>query len=1046
MIDHFSMLRRAWLLVCFLLIIAGPGSAMAGLDSHAVLQIDEGQGGFSRPADGTGSWFAMESLGPGKWLYVAIKGHDGVRLGEVQAASTSKKPYQIGIDEPWVFFNNDGLHQTTKAPTIVSDDGVGNVVLDFSGWGVDWNGIETIPLPSGSNPGVDGDFNAPDGQAVMKCASSCEDGDTYVLNYTAIVPKDSGTNFSNVKYQLHLEGKISVPAAGSGNSQPDGPRQIDPNAPVAGDVQAALAADSRTVIDFRGKVDDPQGADTVDFSSLKFNNQCQGGNIIFIDGVGRAKYADGAGKDEDCTIAYTVRDNTGLESAEGTIFLRVRVGNIPPIAEDDQAVLEPGGSATIDLLGNDRDGDDGLDPSSVKVEAASQGKVTLGPGAVATYTPNDPGFDGVDTFTYTVKDTRGELSNVATVTVRVNKPPQAVDDAAEALRNGSVEISVLANDQDDAGLDPGSLQAASPDHGGVTVNGGVVTYTPAPGFLGTDSFTYTVADIDGARSQPATVTVTVVNAPPTAGDVDTTLNLSRESSIRLDPLSQATDPDGQLDGSTVAIVDAPAHGQAVVDGSAIVYTPDQGYIGPDSLTFTVTDADGATSEPATASITVVDASAAVLDPEAILTIDPGHGGNTKPQDGEGSWFAMEAAGPGGWIYVGVAGNEGIQLGAAQPATSSPISPSVDNAWVFFGNLGLHQTVKPVTVISDDGTGNVTLDFSGWAVTWNGIPVIPLDKRPHGGIEGGDPINRESVAVMHCANDCSLGDTYALDYTATVPAGDPSGFGNVPYVIHLEGKVVKEQPQLGGKDPNAPADVETVAISAGGERAVLGAEGSKLAATPGLTAQALGIPTGVGISAADLGLPDPSINPESGKQCLGGCVDFLSPVPSEGDAVEAVFKLDEPITDGADFRVYVNGKWQTFNTSAGDQIGSAPLSGGGKSVSNGGKGAKKSESSSSDGKCTDASGAFDPGLKVGNRCVYLKVQDGGPNDGDQQANGKVGILGGVRLPGEPNRPPGSSSGCSMTGDPVSLAQRADWLLIALFLSWLGLVRRIRRRML
>jgi hypothetical protein len=111
-------------------------------------------------------------------------------------------------------------------------------------------------------------------------------------------------------------------------------------------------------------------------------------------------------------------------------------------------------------------------------------------------------------------------------------------------------------------------------------------------------------------------------------------------------------------------------------------------------------------------------------------------------------------------------------------------PGIDEPWGFFGNTGLHFTTVATNIIGDDGTadGTVDLDFSGWDVTWNGIPLIPMT----GGAWDGNP---SGVANVTCGSDYTLGDTFVLNYSATVPNNDPSGFGNVKYQLYLEGTVV-----------------------------------------------------------------------------------------------------------------------------------------------------------------------------------------------------------------------------------------------------------------
>jgi autotransporter-associated beta strand protein len=96
-----------------------------------------------------------------------------------------------------------------------------------------------------------------------------------------------------------------------------------------------------------------------------------------------------------------------------------------------------------------------------------------------------------------------------------NRPPLAVDDSATTGRNQVLSIpaaSLLANDTDPNG-DPliiTAVSATSARGGTVTLSGGMVTYTPPAGFVGSDSFTYTIADKPtGGLTDTATVCVIV---------------------------------------------------------------------------------------------------------------------------------------------------------------------------------------------------------------------------------------------------------------------------------------------------------------------------------------------------------------------------------------------------------------------------------------------------------------------------------------------------------------------------------------------------------
>ena len=132
---------------------------------------------------------------------------------------------------------------------------------------------------------------------------------------------------------------------------------------------------------------------------------------------------------------------------------------------------------------------------------------------------------------------------------------------------------------------------------------------------------------------------------------------------------------------------------------------------------------------------------------------------------------------------------GIVLGTVQAATGTHTgtpngseTPNIDAAWAFFGNTGLHLTATPTNVMTASGN-TATIDFSGWRVSWNGIPSINMGS---GAWSADAPVN--GVANVTCGVDCGNGDTYTLVYSATVPQGDPSNFGGTKYWLHLTGTV------------------------------------------------------------------------------------------------------------------------------------------------------------------------------------------------------------------------------------------------------------------
>jgi FtsP/CotA-like multicopper oxidase with cupredoxin domain len=205
-----------------------------------------------------------------------------------------------------------------------------------------------------------------------------------------------------------------------------------------------------------------------------------------------------------------------LQSAPATVQITVTPVNDAPVAVEDDYETLVDSDLTVDapgVLENDSDAD-GDPMESQWVDGPTNGTLDLGSDGAFVYSPN-AGFEGTDSFTYLADDgTAQSAPATVTITVAENQPPQANDDSATTDFKEPVTIDVLGNDTDvDGTLDPASVTVTTPPAGrnDTVVNAdGSITYTPAPGFRGSDTFGYVVRDDAGAESNEATVQVEVI--------------------------------------------------------------------------------------------------------------------------------------------------------------------------------------------------------------------------------------------------------------------------------------------------------------------------------------------------------------------------------------------------------------------------------------------------------------------------------------------------------------------------------------------------------
>jgi VCBS repeat-containing protein len=148
---------------------------------------------------------------------------------------------------------------------------------------------------------------------------------------------------------------------------------------------------------------------------------------------------------------------------------------------------------------------------------------------------------------------------------------------------------------------------------------GSYTYTPAPDFSGSDSFTYHANDglVDSGVAT-VTITVTPVNDAPAATDDACTTDADTDCAVPAPGvLGNDNDPDG--DSLTATLDTAAANGTVALnaDGS-YTYTPDSGFSGTDAFTCRATDGL-LDSSPATVTITVTPPPATTTTPTTTTT-------------------------------------------------------------------------------------------------------------------------------------------------------------------------------------------------------------------------------------------------------------------------------------------------------------------------------------------------------------------------------------------------------------------------------------------
>ncbi len=230
--------------------------------------------------------------------------------------------------------------------------------------------------------------------------------------------------------------------------------------------------------------------------------------------------ADYVGTD---TFTYEITDPGGLKSTATVTITVANAAAIPVAGLDQRTVQEDSAATNITVLENDSAGiNDTTNTLEITgVQASVNGTVTISSDKKSiNYTPK-PNFQGVDTFTYTVKDASGaQTTGTVKVTVtNTNDAPTAGADAFTTSKNQSKTLDLLLNDKPDP--DPTETftieEVTGFSNGGsveISADKKSVVYTPASGYTGIETFTYKIKDAGGLISSSVTVTMTILDFEP----------------------------------------------------------------------------------------------------------------------------------------------------------------------------------------------------------------------------------------------------------------------------------------------------------------------------------------------------------------------------------------------------------------------------------------------------------------------------------------------------------------------------------------------------
>ncbi|MDT0606899.1 gliding motility-associated C-terminal domain-containing protein [Croceitalea rosinachiae] len=260
-----------------------------------------------------------------------------------------------------------------------------------------------------------------------------------------------------------------------------------------------------------------------------------------------------ATEDVERYIATITKAGNSIELPRFTVVCLNQAANLV----DDLISVNEDESIVVPIFDNDSDLPatgtlTTTDPANGSVIIDNNGTPNDPTDDIVTYIP-DPDYNGQDSFDYTVCNSSGDCSS-ATVTIDVLPIVDTFDDSVTTDEDVTINIPWSLNDNDLPNV--GTFTNTDPANGTVVLNDNStpnnpsdddIDYVPNPGFIGTDSFDYTVCD-DQGNCDTATITIIVTDNTVSNIDADNDGIIDSFEDLNLDgdnnPATDPTDTDG----------------------------------------------------------------------------------------------------------------------------------------------------------------------------------------------------------------------------------------------------------------------------------------------------------------------------------------------------------------------------------------------------------------------------------------------------------------------------------------------------------------------